>query len=73
LKDLPALISELEQLSDDRIEQMEDEIARLVEDYFTFEGVMGQIEQFMVNPQHSALICQPLPKHPGTKRHKHFG
>jgi hypothetical protein len=66
LVNLPTLITELEQLSDTRIEQMEKEIESLFDDYFSFEGVMRQIEQFMINPQKSALMCQSLPKRVGT-------
>ena len=72
VENLPALIQELDQLPDTRIDQMEQEVEGLIEEYFTFEGVMKQIEHFMVDPESSALECQPLPKHPGSRRHEHL-
>jgi hypothetical protein len=70
LENLPTLINELGQLSDARIEQMEQEIERHIDGYFSFEGIMRQIEHFMVSPWQSALTCQPLPKHAGTNRRR---
>lgn len=72
VENLPALLTQLEQLSDNEIMRMEREIEGLISDYFTFEGVMKQIEQFMVNPEQSALVCQALPAHAGSNRKKYF-
>ena len=72
VEELPHLIQELDQMPNSRIEQMEQKIEGLIEEYFTFEGVMKQIEQFMINPTSSVLECQPLPKHPGSKRHENL-
>ena len=66
IEDLPALIQELEQMPHSTIEQMEQEIEGLIEEYFTFEAVMRQIELFMIDHTSSALECQPLPENPGT-------
>jgi len=74
LENLPKLIKELEDMPDSQIEQMEQRIEKLIPEYFTFEGVMLQIEKFLLpnSQEQSALTCRPLPEHPGTAIPKWF-
>jgi hypothetical protein len=50
------------------IEKMEQEIVQQISGYFSFDGVLHQMELFLQNPLLSSLSCQPLPPHPGTNR-----
>jgi hypothetical protein len=49
VQELPALLERLSSLSDAQIEAMETEIERLIPDYFTYEGVLQQIQRFLVS------------------------
>jgi hypothetical protein len=53
---LGELISKLEEMPNSQIEQMEQEIQGLIEDYFTFDGVMVQMEKIKSNSQNSELV-----------------
>jgi hypothetical protein len=73
LRDLPMLLETLEQMPESTIEAMEEEIAALRPYYFTYEGVLNQIQFFMVGTDGSAALqCQPLPKHAGSNRRQYF-
>jgi hypothetical protein len=72
LKGLPALLEHLETIGDDRIAQTERSIEELTPRYFTYAGVLHQIERFLHDPSSGALECRPLPGHPGTGRSKYF-
>jgi len=60
ISELPGLILELSRKSDAQIERIEAQIERL-EEFFTFEGVLNEIQQFMTDPLVSALRCDTLP------------
>jgi hypothetical protein len=73
LKDLPLLLERLEQIPESTIETMEREIAIMRPDYFTYAGVLNQIQLFMVDRDGSAALqCQQLPKHAGSNRRQYF-
>jgi hypothetical protein len=72
LEGLPDLLAQLELLGDDQLEAMESKIVRLREAYFTWEGVMRHIHNFMLGNGKSDLICQRLPETPGTHRLSYF-
>jgi hypothetical protein len=72
LEGLPALLAQLELLGDDQLEAMESTIVRLRDAYFTYEGVMRHIHNFMLGNGKSDLICQRLPETPGTNRASYF-
>jgi len=61
MSELPGLIRELSRKSDAQIEEMEDQIERLGERLFTFEGALNEIQMFMTDPSLSALRCGKLP------------
>jgi len=66
LENLPDLISQLSNMPDSEIVAMEDQIVKLREDYFSFQGALKQIAKFMLNPRSSQLECQALPSDSGT-------
>ena len=81
VEELPELISStLWKLSDSEIMAMEDQIEKLRDDYFSLEGVMKQIEKFMLHGNSnkissssddddaSELICQALPFDSGSPK-----
>jgi hypothetical protein len=73
LKDLPLLLKTLEQMPESSIETMEEEIAALRPQYFTYMGVLNQIQLFMLDRDGSAALqCEPLPKHAGSNRRQYF-
>eukprot|EP00539_Tryblionella_compressa_P005731 CAMPEP_0178768458 /NCGR_PEP_ID=MMETSP0744-20121128/20255_1 /TAXON_ID=913974 /ORGANISM="Nitzschia punctata, Strain CCMP561" /LENGTH=373 /DNA_ID=CAMNT_0020424541 /DNA_START=206 /DNA_END=1327 /DNA_ORIENTATION=+ len=72
LENLPTLITKLEQMPDSQIEKMELAIERLIKNYFTFDGVMVQIQRFLLDYENSDLICHELPNSPGSNREKWF-
>lgn len=82
LQGLPSLLERLNNtFSDADITAMEEEIVRRIPDYFTYEGVLQQIQYFLLKlvddddnntGVSSQLQCQPLPKHAGTNRGKYF-
>ena len=61
ISEFPGLIQELSRKSDAEIEEMEDQIERLGERLFTFEGALNEIQMFMTNPSQSALRCDKMP------------
>jgi len=72
IEEFDTLVKQLEEISDAQIERMEQEIVGLRQDFFTYDGVIAQIELFLSNPRASALVCQPLPQHSGVNIPKHF-
>ena len=66
-----ALIEKLMKKSDAEISVMESRIESLIEDYFTYDGVLEQIRLFLTEPSKSALTCRKLPQTAGNNlRHK---
>jgi len=61
-----ALIEKLMKKSDAEISVMESRIESLIEDYFTYDGVLEQIRLFLTEPSKSALTCRKLPQTAGT-------
>ena len=66
MNELPELILELSRKSDAEIEHIEDQIEGLIERFFTFDGVLNEIQNFMTNPNLSALKCDKLPTTSGS-------
>mmetsp|Transcript_11713 Transcript_11713/g.27172 ORF Transcript_11713/g.27172 Transcript_11713/m.27172 type:complete len:163 (+) Transcript_11713:672-1160(+) len=67
-EDLPGLIEQLSKMPDSEIAEIEDRIENMREDYFSFEGTLKQISNFMLNPVESQLVCQKLPSDSGTAK-----
>ena len=72
LQGLPALMEHLATIPDREIEAMEARIQEMIPQYFTFEGVLEQIQAFMLSPERAALECQGLTPHSGSAKSKAF-
>jgi hypothetical protein len=69
VEELPELVLELSKMSDSQISKMEQEIEKLRNDYFSFEGAMKQIGKFMLSVDEmdsGELVCQALPDNSGS-------
>ena len=66
IDELPSLLEELSQLSDERIQAMEAHIVSLTDDYFSFQGTLNHISKFMLAPSTSDLVCRALTADSGS-------
>lgn len=66
IDDFPEFMKKLAKIDDAKLEQMENEVARLYESHFTKKGIMKHIADFMKHGK-GDLRCQNLPK---TIRHE---
>jgi hypothetical protein len=60
---LPFLENTIQQLTDDEIQTKEQMIVSLLQSHFTIDGILQQIQRFMLTPTKSDLQCQPLPRY----------